>query len=530
MLRRSPVPRAWAAGAVDVFHPLVTVSRGVRRLAARARQTWEHTPKDRRSPLVFLVAAAVLAVGLIPYGPPLALLGLMGAAAWAGRGAPAPAPDPGAGAGTRLQLLHDALVPYFTAPQDAAPLYRHGGHWQTVFEEHETDGTGRPVRLLLRYPAYFTDGEPESRARVEQLLCGKCGRDREYRFRWDQEENRLEVAALPQLPTGVPAQRFVTAAGETVLGFTDPTGTPRTLPVVCPGDPDGGDGPDGAGTVDVPAVVWRTGARSAEQHLLVLGRPGSGATTLLRSVAIQALTCGDVLVVDGAGTGEYAFLAGRSGVLAVESGLSGTLATLEWAAHETERRLIATSRARQLGRLVPGDVHRPLWIILDRPTELSRLAAAEGRPDPQRLLEVPLRQGRAANVTVVVADQDDGAEALAAPVRALARARVVLGAAGHRRIGALLGAVPDTSPPGRMPPGRGYVRLGSGPVRRLQVPDTPDPYDAGAAEPLRRAVLELLPEPAGGAERPPAEATEAVPAGRRGTEDEADGALSGTGS
>lgn len=508
MLRRPPLPRALAAGAVDVLHPLVTVSRGLRRLSARARQTWGRTPKDRRGPLVFLAAAGVLAIGLVPYGPPLALLGLMGAAAWAGRGDPRPAPGPDLAAGERLQTLYDALVPYFSVPEDTSPLYRHGGQWQAAFEEHGFDDDGRLVRLRLRYPAYFTDGEPASRARVEQLLRSKSGRGREYLCTWDEEANRLEFRVLPALPTDIPAQRFVTGTGETVLGFTDPADMPRTLPVT---------GVDGTGPRDVPAVVWRTGARSAEQHLLVLGQPGSGTTTLLRSIALQALRTGEVLLVDGAGTGEYAFLTGRSGVLAVESGLSGALATLEWAAHETERRLIATHRARQLGQTLPADVHRPLWIVLDRPTELSRLAAADRRADPQRLLDVPLRQGRAANVTVVVAEQCDGAEALAPPVRALARARVVLGVTGYEQVGAVLGAPPRSTPVEQLPPGRGYVRLGSGPVHRLQVPATPDPYDAGAAEPLRRAVLDLLPDTAGPVE-------EAVPGAQRGGPDD-DGAL-----
>ncbi|MFD9677292.1 hypothetical protein ACFWAO_36035, partial [Streptomyces sp. NPDC059981] len=44
------------------------------------------------------------------------------------------------------------------------------------------------------------------------------------------------------------------------------------------------------------------------------------------------------------------------------------------------------------------------------------------------------------------------------------------------------------------PPGRGYARLGTGPVHRLQVPATPDPYDDGTHPGHRQAVLELLPE------------------------------------
>lgn len=74
----------------------------------------------------------------------------------------------------------------------------------------------------------------------------------------------------------------------------------------------------------------------------------------MRSIALQALQHGDILIIEGSGTGEYACLTGRTGVLAVECGLAGALATLEWAAHETERRLIAANRARQAGHPARG--------------------------------------------------------------------------------------------------------------------------------------------------------------------------------
>jgi hypothetical protein len=225
-----------------------------------------------------------------------------------------------------------------------------------------------------------------------------------------------------------------------------------------------------------------------------MGQPGSGTSTLLRSIALQALQYGDVVVVEGGSTGEYACLTGRDGVLAVECGLSGAVASLEWAATETERRLIATNRARQAGHPPPEDTKRPLWILLDRPSAFTHLAAADGRKDPQSLLQVPLRHGRAANVTVVVADQFDSAEALSEPVRQHTRARVVLGPATADQLEAFLGAPPHTTPLAEVPPGRGYARLGTGPVHRLQVPATPDPYDDATSEADRQAVLALLPE------------------------------------
>ncbi|MFB7591826.1 hypothetical protein [Streptomyces sp. NPDC056169] len=481
--RSREIARTAADSATDVLHPLITVSRGLRKLAATARAKWAATPKERRGPTLLLVAACVLVVALVPYGPLLALVTLMGAAAWKGRERPVVKTGPDDAEIARLKGLYEALVPYFSVPDDPAPLFAHGGDWTGAFAEYAFDEDGRPTRLKIAYPPYFTDGEPAARARIEQLLHAKSGRGREYHFDWDEEGNRLVMSVLPALPTTIAAQRFVTVPGETVLGFTDGDAVQRTVPVVA-----------ADGTEDAPAVVWRTGPRSAEPHLLAVGQPGSGTTSLLRSIALQALPHGDVLIVEGGGTGEYACLTGRDGVLAVECGLSGALASLEWAAHETERRLIAANRARQAGHPAPEDTRRPLWILLDRPGILGHLAAADGRPDPQELLQVPLRHGRAAQVTVVVAEQFDSTDTLSETVRTHTRARIVLGPATPEQIESVLGSAPHTTPTPQVPPGRGYARLGTGPVLRLQVPATPDPYDDATSESHRQAVLALLPE------------------------------------
>jgi hypothetical protein len=481
--RSRELARTAADSATDVLHPLITITRGLRRLASAGRRKWADTPKDRRGPLLFLVASVILVVALVPYGPLLAVITLMAAAAWQGRDRTPPAPEgPDESQTERLKSLYEALVPYFSTAEDPAPLYAHGGEWESALPEYEFDASGRFTSLTIRYPAYFTDGEPEARARIEHLLAAKSGRGREYRFAWDEEGNRLSLAVLPPLPTDIAAQRFVTSPGETVLGFTDPGEVQRTLPLT-----------HGEEQRDMPPVVWRTGIRSTEPHLLVMGQPGSGTSTLLRSIALQALQYGDVVIVDGGATGEYACLTGRDGVLAVECALSGALASLEWAAHETERRLIAANRARQAGHPPPEDTKRPLWILLDRPTAFAHLAATDGHQDPQALLQVPLRHGRAANVTVVVADQFDNAELLSDAVRQHTRARAVLGPATAAQLTAFLGAPPHTTPTAQVPPGRGYARLGAGQVLRLQVPATPDPYDDATTDAHRQAVLELLP-------------------------------------
>ncbi|MFF5449271.1 hypothetical protein [Streptomyces sp. NPDC012888] len=484
LARGRDLARTAADGATDVLHPLIVIGRGLRVLAVLARHKWAETPKDKRGPALFLAAAVVLVVVLVPYGPALAVLTVMATAAWHGRDRRPAETGPGEAERERLASLYEALVPYFSIPEDPAPLFAHGGEWERAFSEYGFDGEGRIKRLRIRYPAYFTDGEAASRARIEALLHAKSGRGREYLFDWDEEGNTLDLSVLPALPTGIAAQRFVTAPGETVLGFTDSGTVQRTLPVW-----------DGEETRDVPPVIWRTGPRSTEPHLLAVGQPGSGTSTLLRSIALQALHHGgDVLVVEGGGGGEYACLAGRTGVLAVECGPAGALATLEWAARETERRLVAANLARQAGRPAPEDVRRPLWILLDRPSVLGHLAAADGRTDLLDRLQVPLRHGRSAGITVVVAEQFDHLELLHEAVWAHTRGRVVLGPAPAERIAAVLGLPPHTTPTPELPPGRGYARLGAGPVHRLQVPATPDPYDESAGAGQREAVLALLPE------------------------------------
>ncbi|GGU02234.1 hypothetical protein [Streptomyces coeruleorubidus] len=483
LARSRELARTAADSATDVLHPLITITRGLRRLAAAGRRRVAETPKEKRGALLFLVSSVLLVVALLPYGPLLAAVTLMAAAAWKGRDrTPAAADGPDESQTERLKALYEALVPYFSTAEDPEPLYAHGGAWDKAFPTYAFDGGGRISHLVVRYPAYFTDGEAEARARIEHLLAAKSGRGREYHFTWDEEDNQLTVSVLLPLPVDIAAQRFVTTPGETVLGFTDPTQVRRTLPLTY-----------GEQRRDVPPVIWRTGLRSTEPHLLALGQPGSGTSTLLRSIALQALQHGDVVIVDGGGTGEYACLTGRDGVLAVECGLTGALASLEWAATETERRLIAANRAHQAGHPPPDDTKRPLWILVDRPTAFTHLAAADDRKDPLSLLQVPLRHGRPANVTVVVADQLDSADALTDAVRQHTRARVVLGPATADQVESVLGAPPYTTPVDQVPPGRGYARLGTGPVHRLQVPATPNPYDDATSDAHCQAVLDLLP-------------------------------------
>ncbi|MEU8032205.1 hypothetical protein AB0C13_26805, partial [Streptomyces sp. NPDC049099] len=92
LARSRELARTAADSATDVLHPLITVTRGLRLLASAGRRRWTDTPKDKRGPLLFLVASVILVVVLVPYGPLLAVITLMSAAGWQGRDRTPPAP------------------------------------------------------------------------------------------------------------------------------------------------------------------------------------------------------------------------------------------------------------------------------------------------------------------------------------------------------------------------------------------------------------------------------------------------------
>ncbi|MDB1090373.1 hypothetical protein PJ985_22755 [Streptomyces sp. ACA25] len=494
-LARLPGAGSAVPAALVLVLPLAVVCRGLLRLGRAGREAWSRVPHERRGPAALLLVTGSALVGMAPHGVPLAALALLAAAAVRGREAAAPTRAERKAqlrraeeARTRrLQTVHEALVPHFSRPGAPTldPLPACGDDWQRTVVKHAFTADGRIARLRLHYPAHFPDSDAAARAGVQDVLAAKAGRDREFRFRWDQECNQVDMRALAPLPTGICAQRFVTAPGEVLLGFTDADSVDRTVPVRETGT--------GAVTSEAAPVVWRTGARSAQPHLLVVGRPGAGTTSLLRSVVLQGLQHGEAVLIDGSGAGEFACFAGRQGVLATESAPSGALAVLEWAAHETERRLAAVARARRTG--VTGAGARPLWLVLDRPSQLIRPAGKERLAAVQELLGVVLRLGRAGGVRVVLAEHFEALDTLSGTVREYAHARIVLGTAPAPRLRAVLGELPDSTPAPEMPPGRGYCRLGPGPVLRLQAPATPDPGDDSADGREREAVLALLPGP-----------------------------------
>ncbi len=96
-------------------------------------------------------------------------------------------------------------------------------------------------------------------------------------------------------------------------------------------------------------------------------------------------------------------------------------------------------------------------------------------------------------MTVVVADQLDSLDSLSDAVRQHTP-RASSSARPRRTSWRRCSALPRTPRPWtRFRPAGDTPRLGNGPVHRLQVPATPDPYDDATSDAHRQAVLDLLP-------------------------------------
>lgn len=477
--------------ARDMFSPLLHLGRGLRREVAWARTWWKEAPADKRKAAAVGAAVSAVLLYFLPFGPLLALAALMAGAAWMGRDRTPPAPPgppPGDG---RLQAVYNGLVPHLADDHDPDALFAPGGVYAKAFEHHEFDGD-RLTRLELRYSPYFTDDDPDARARIERVIEAKAGRSREYLYEWDTENNRLTVAALPPLPGPVPAQHYVTAPCEIVLGFTDATSTNRLIPVSMA--PDAADpAAVAASGRQLPPVIWRTGTRTNAPHLLAVAGPASGKTTLLRTIALQALRDGDLIAIDATGSGDFAYLAGRAGVLRVDSTAQQVRETLTWLHAETARRAAAIGDAKASGVPVPEDARRPLLVLLDEPAELADATGASAS-EVYELLDLPLRLGRTTHISVVTTARPTQLARLHPGLLGETHTRIALGPLDGDALVAALGAAPGIAGGEAMPPGRGYARIGAGPVIRLQTPYTPDPLEDDTPDADRRRILELLPD------------------------------------
>jgi DNA segregation ATPase FtsK/SpoIIIE-like protein len=115
----------------------------------------------------------------------------------------------------------------------------------------------------------------------------------------------------------------------------------------------------------------------------------------------------------------------------------------------------------------------PLWLFVDDLPELCAAAGRLGRPDPQDTLAALARKARFARTTLVVTARTDQVLALRPALRNQLTSRVALGRVDAVTSTLLFGGTLELGGAQMMPQGRGYVRIGSGPVIRLQTPYAP---------------------------------------------------------
>jgi hypothetical protein len=505
---------------LDVCYPLIVLGRGTRRGVMILVGWWKAAPKEKRRLQSVIVLVCLVGVGLLSYGPLLLILAYLATAAWLGRDTSRKGADPESRAHiARLQSVYNGLVPYLQNGDDPDQHFTPGGGYRDAFTGWEFDEQDRLVRLRFDYSQYFTDGEADSRARVERALEGKIGHSNEYLYSWDEEGNHLEVRILPPLPDGIGAQPWPVADIEFVLGVTDPGSAGRLIPVVV-ADPDATEDtltPSAAAADGVPPgflvarlapVVWRIGSPATSPHLLVTGGPSTGKSTAVRSLLGQALGRGhQVAVMDTDQSAEYGSLVGRTNVLRVTEAPADSLDLLDWFGLEVERRAEDAMRAESVGdhsvrsgsvrsgSVHDGSVHSgeagadsgsadgaaenrttgdaPLWLFVDDLPELCAAAGRLGRPDPQDTLAALARKARFARTTLVVTARTDQVAALRPALRNQLTSRVALGRVDPVTSTLLFGGTLELGGAQVMPPGRGYVRIGSGPVIRLQTPYAP---------------------------------------------------------
>ena len=499
----------------EIFYPLILVLRGLRRAATGAKAWWTAASKEKRRIQVALLVIVLVSIGLLPYGPAILIIGFLLWAGWLGRDTrPKDAdPEPKSHIG-RLQAVYDGLVPYLHDEHDPDQHFKPGGGYRDAFTSWEFDEHDRITGFTIDYSQYVRDGEAECRAKVERAIEGKVGRGNEFLYDWDEEGNHLAVRVLPPLPGGLAAQPWPVAEIEYVLGITDPDSAGRLVPVLLPDEPGlepeplpanmaarAAAVPEGWRTVLVAPVVWRVGTPCPNPHLLVTGASGSGKTTALRSLLGQALGRGQQLaVIDIEQTEAYADLAGRPGVRGVVEDPEQALALLDWFGLECEQR--AERRRAEAEAVANGDttsfpalkvldasadglrtpqvlmesaepLEPNLWLCIDGLPELLDAAAALGRTQLEETLASLARKARYAGVMLLVTARDERVLQLRPALRAQLTVRVAMGAVEPAVSTALFGGTLELGGCKRLPAGRGYVRVGSGPVIRLQTPYAP---------------------------------------------------------
>jgi hypothetical protein len=235
-----------------------------------------------------------------------------------------------------------ATIP-FQRPPDPADYVR-------VHLQRDPDGTirldehGRPVveAVRLRCRPTFERAQRGQRLQrqLEDVLTTRTLAD------W-RTHNRPIFRRVPDLPTHIDH-----AATRAVLALVGPTEL-----VLGPTDPDSPFARELAGT------HWLVVNQDEHPNVLVVGRIGFGKSTAGRHLAAWLLAQGaELLVADGKG-GEFTYLAGRPGVLAVAHAPADILALAAWHREELDRRKDLVETAARRGRPLPE--FRPLMLVTD---------------------------------------------------------------------------------------------------------------------------------------------------------------------
>ena len=122
-----------------------------------------------------------------------------------------------------------------------------------------------------------------------------------------------------------------------------------------------------------------------------------------------------------------------------------------------------------------------LWLCVDGLTELLEAAARLGRPDIEDALAVLARKARYADVLLLTTVREERLLQLRPALRAQLTVRIAMGSVQPDVSTALFGGTLELGGSRRLAPGRGYARVGNGPVIRLQTPYAPP----GDVSPLR---------------------------------------------
>lgn len=508
------------ARLLDIFYPLVMILRGLRRAIVGGKAWWDASSKEKRRVQVALVLIVGVLLVLMPYGPVLLTIGFVCWAGWMGRDTSRKGADPETKEHVaRLQAVYNGLVPYLHDEDDPDQHFKPGGCYRDAFTAWEFDEHDRLLGFKFDYSEYVRDGETECRSKVERAVEGKVGRGNEFLYDWDEEGNHLQVRVLPPLPGGLAVQPWPVAEIEYVLGITDPDSAGRLMPVLLPEEPgaEPDEVPTGAArnpavpqgwrSAVVAPVIWRVGSPCPNPHVLVTGQAASGKTTVLRSLIGQALGRNQqVAVIDMEQTEAYEDLKGRPGVRGVIEEPQRALELLDWFGLECERRaerrrldaeavasgdttLIPMVKVRDAsldgrnGGMVPGqggeddaeaeNSEPTLWLCIDGLPELIEAAAALERPNLQETLAALARKARYADVLLLVTAREEQVLNLRPALRAQLTVRLAIGAVEAAVSTALFGGTLELGGSRRLPPGRGYARVGKGPVIRLQTPYAP---------------------------------------------------------